>query len=355
MIDGMIQKDIETIVASIGFNFFSQLAGKTILLSGANGFVPSYLADTILYLNQTILRKDPAKLILLTRNHITKRGRLSHCLDESNVKLWVGDVTKVILPWTDKVDIIIHAASKASPKDYLSRPIVTAEVNVFGTQRLLDYGARKKVAKFLFISSGEIYGNPDPAHVPVKETYNGNVDPMGPRSAYQESKRFAETLCRLYYDVHGLNTVVARLFHTYGPRLDLDDGRVVAEFIRRALAGEDIEIVDSNSIRTFAYISDSVEALWRLLLVGEPWGQAYNIGSEEEITIMDLAKLIIKISGSSSKIISVPNGSIPHLAGTPDKTTPCTKKIESLGQINKVGLEEGIVRLIEWYKNQRTA
>lgn len=346
MIDKTIKEDIASIIDSLAPDF-RKLAGKTLLITGANGFIPSYFADTLIILNQTLLKKRPAKLILLTHHKITRNSRLDHCLKIPGIKFIVGDINKVLLP--KHIDIIIHGASKASPKEYLRQLIETADVNVLGTKKLLEYCIKNKVSKFLLISSGEIYG--DPAVVPTPETYNGNVDPIGPRSAYQESKRFAETLCYLYHKVHGVNTVIARLFHTYGPRLSLTDGRVIPEFIRRAINGETIDITDSSSIRTFSYIADSIEAMWQILFFGKS-GQAYNVGSEEKVCIDDLAKLIINITKSKSSIKIVRPESIPHSIATPIKTTPSIEKIKALGHTSEISLEAGLTRAVGWYKNQ---
>lgn len=350
MIDKIIRKDIESIIESVGSGFL-ELAGKTILITGANGFIASYFADTILFLNATLLKKNPIKLILLTHHKITRKSRLSHCINNPNAQFIVGDVASVPLP--NNIDIIINGASKASPKEYLGKLIETADVNVLGTKKLLEYCVKEKISKFLLVSSAEVYGDPDPDFIPIEEVYSGNVDQLGPRSAYQESKRFAETLCSLYWKERGISSVIARLFHTYGPRLSLNDGRVIPEFIRRAHINEDVLIADTgSSIRTFAYISDSISGLWKILIHGQT-GQAYNIGSEEEIDISRLAELIIKLSNSKSRIVSIPSTQRSLSPGTPNKTTPSLRKIKTLGHTNKIPLELGLKRLIGWYKNQR--
>src|SRR3989344_3765824 len=204
--DLIIREDVQSIIESIG-SPFAQLSGKTLLITGADGFIPSYFVDTILILNETMLKKNPAKLVILTHHDISKNSRLNHCVNIQGIEFIVGDVANVSLP--DHIDIIIHGASKASPKDYLGLLIETADVNVMGTKKLLEYCAKNKVVKFLLISSGETYGDADIS--PIPETYRGNVDPIGPRAAYQESKRFAETLCSIYNKIHGIDISIARL------------------------------------------------------------------------------------------------------------------------------------------------
>lgn len=346
MLDKTILEDVSSVIEN-STSDFERLAGKTFLITGANGFIASYFVDTLLTLNATLLKKDPARLFLSIHRDIGDGDRLDHCLGNQKVNLIVGNIVSVVLP--KNIDYIIHAASKASPKDYLDRLIETADANVLGTKKLLEHCAKKQGSRFFLISSSEVYGDPNPDHIPITETYNGNVDPLGPRSAYQESKRFSETLCSLYWRARGVNTVIARLFHTYGPRLSLNDGRVIPEFIRRTLANADILVADmGHSIRTFSYISDSISGMWKILTSGQA-GQAYNVGSEEEIEILQLAKLIIKLSNSQSEIRLIPSIKRSLSPGTPKRTTPSLEKIKTLGHTNKIPLEKGLARLVDWY------
>ncbi len=340
---GLVWEDIVSIIASLKSEVF-KLSGKTVLITGANGFIPSYFVDTLIVLNDILLKNNPVKIVLLTHHEITKKSRLSHCLEDPGITCIVGDVVTASLP--KKIDIIIHGASKASPKDYLNQLIETADANVLGTKTLLEYCIREKVSKFLFLSSGEIYGDINIS--PIPETYAGYVDPIGPRSAYQESKRFAETLCSLYHKVHKINTIIVRPFHTYGPRLFIDDGRVISEFMRRAISDENIEIIDNGASRTFSYISDSIEAMWRVLLLGNS-GQAYNVGSEEEINISNLAELVTRVTGSRSNTTLISAKKIPHSIATPTRVIPSIERIKELGHTNKVSLSDGLTRLFKWY------
>lgn len=353
MKDPIIAEDIKRIIDSLAGEFQS-LAGKTILVTGTNGFLPSYFVDTVCGLNETILAESPAKIIAVTRRAPEKNDRLVHHIGNPNVIFSNQDVSKDFkIPVG--VDYIIHGASKASPGEYMNDPIGTIDANINGIRILLDYARENKVKGLLFISSGEIYGNPDPKFVPIKETYLGNADAMGPRSSYQESKRFAETLCYNFWKIYGVPVKIARCFHTYGPKMLLSDGRVIPDFMRKCFAGENLTVVkDSGILRTFAYVSDTIEAFWRILLMGRS-GEAYNVGSSEEISIEDLGKLFVKMFNGKIKIDYAGQINVPSAIDAPKRTTPDITKIKSeLKYTNKIpALESGLLRLKNWYEHHK--
>lgn len=345
MIDPIITEDVDRIAHALG-SVADPLSGKTVLITGANGFLPSYFVDALVQLNETTLARKPAKIIVMVRRAIRTEDRLGHLIGNPSVQFVIQDVTEP-LQSAETINYIVHAASPAAPRAFLANPLETIDANVAGTRALLEYATRHPIEGFLFLSSGETYGDPDLVHIPIREEYHGNVDPLGPRASYQESKRFGETLCAVFAKHYRVPAVIARLFHTYGPRLTLTDGRVIPEFMRRALSGEEISVTDERATRTFGYISDMIEGLWRVLLLGES-GAAYNVASEEEISIGDLAARFVQLFPNTVRIRRVEPSTLPHLVGTPQRTTPNIEKLKALGYAEKISLREGLERLKRW-------
>ena len=260
-----------------------------VLLTGAAGFVGSHLSDRLI---------DDGHHVTGVDNLIT--GRLSnveHLQDEDRFELIVGDICDVPLPdrpW----GAILHFASPASPPKYQAYPLQTLRVNSAGTQRLLDLACAQE-ARFLLASTSEVYGDAE-VH-PQLESYWGNVNPIGPRSVYDEAKRYAECLVSAYRRRMGLRGCIVRIFNTYGPRMDPEDGRVVSNFVTRALAGRPLEIYGEGlQTRSFQYIADLVEAVVRCLEVCHPG--PINLGNPHEVTVRELAELVIRLTGSQSSI-----------------------------------------------------
>ncbi|MFP3234243.1 MAG: GDP-mannose 4,6-dehydratase [Sulfolobaceae archaeon] len=246
----------------------------------------------------------------------------------------------------EKFDFVIHLAARPSPEDYMQHPVETALSNSLGTYNALEI-ARKSDAIFLYSSSSEIYGHAE--IIPTPEDYWGKVNPIGVRSCYDESKRFSEALIMSYFREYGLDVRIQRPFNVYGPRLREDGsyGRVVSRFIYQALKGEDITIFgDGNQTRAFLYVSDWTEATKKMLFTQGLKGEVFNVGSDKEVKIIDLAKMIIRLTNSNSKIKFLP----PRADDPPRRAADITKAKKILGWEPKVNLEEGLKRTIEWFK-----
>ena len=304
-----------------------------IVVSGAAGFIGSHMCDRLLAEGHSVVGLD---------NYLTgDPANIAHLRAEPRFDTRDQDITQ---PFSIEgtVDCVVNMASPASPKDYLDHPIKTLDVGSIGTRRLLEL-ALEKGARFLLASTSECYG--DPAVHPQVETYWGNVNPVGPRSCYDESKRFAEALTMAYHRKHNLETVIARIFNTYGPRMKLDDGRVVPAFLDQALHGEPITIFgDGSQTRSFCYVSDLVDGLYRLLLSRERY--PVNLGTPYELTIREFAERIRRLTGSRSAIVFRP---LPE--DDPRQRRPDIQKARSvLGWEPKVTLEEGLDLTIKYFR-----
>lgn len=268
----------------------TDLKGKRIVVTGGAGFIGSHLVERLLEIGAYVTCVDN----LLTGN----ADNIAPFFKNRRFEFINHNVT-LDLYLADKVDAILHFASPASPIDYAKLPIETLKVGAIGTHKMLGL-AKAKQARFLLASTSEVYG--DPLVHPQTETYFGNVNPIGPRGVYDEAKRYAEALTMAYHRVHGVETRIARIFNTYGPRMRPNDGRAVPAFITQALKNKPVTIFgDGKQTRSFCYIDDQVEGLLRLLL--SDFAEPFNIGNPEEITVWQCAKLIISIIGSKSRIV----------------------------------------------------
>ncbi len=273
-------------------------------------------------------------------------GNLTHLAGVPRFSFVEQDITAPF-EIEDRVDVVAHLASPASPRDYLEYPIETLDAGSIGSRRLLEL-ARRKGARFLLASTSECYG--DPTVHPQVETYWGNVNPVGPRSCYDESKRFAEALTMAYHREHGLRTNIARIFNTYGPRMKLNDGRVVPAFLDSALRGEPIRVFgNGDQTRSFCYVSDLVDGLYRLMSSNERY--PVNLGNPCELTILDFARYIQKLTGSRSEIVFEP---LPE--DDPKQRRPDIGKAKTmLGWEPRVGLEDGLRLTVEYFRTVVTA
>lgn len=311
-----------------------------VLITGGAGFIGSHLCDLLLGQGHEVLVMD---------NLITGSLRnIAHLCDRSSLSFVHHDVTEPIHV-EGPLDAIFHLASLPSPVDYLEMPIKTLKVGALGTYYTLGL-ARAKGARFLLASTSEVYG--DPLVHPQNEDYWGNVNPVGPRGVYDESKRFAEAMTMAYHRTHGLPTRIARIFNTYGPRMRLNDGRVVPNFVRQALAGEPLTVYDDGSrTRSFCYVSDLVDGLYRLLMSDE--STPVNLGNPEEMTILEFAQTVLRVSGSASQIVFI-TPKDERTKDDPHTRQPDVSKAQRvLGWSAKVSLEEGLTQTIAYFAGLR--
>lgn len=307
---------------------------KRTLITGAAGFLGSHLCDRFIKEGHHVIAMD---------NLITGDMRnIEHLMPHPNFEFYHHDVTKFVhVP--GELHYILHFASPASPIDYLKIPIQTLKVGAMGTHNLLGL-ARVKNARFIIASTSEVYG--DPLVHPQTEEYWGHVNPIGPRGCYDEAKRYQEAITMAYHRYHGLETRIVRIFNTYGPRMRLNDGRVLPAFIGQALRGEDLTIFgDGSQTRSFCYVADLVEGIYRLLL--SDYSLPVNIGNPSEITIKEFAEEIIKLTGTDQKVIYK---ELPQ--DDPKQRQPdITKARELLNWEPKVLREEGLKITYDYFKS----
>jgi len=307
---------------------------KTVLISGAAGFLGSHLCDRFINEKFKVIGIDN----LITGNI----KNISHLFENPNFKFIEHDITNFVHIEED-VDYILHFASPASPIDYLKIPIQTLKVGSLGTHNLLGL-AKAKRSRILLASTSEIYG--DPLEHPQKESYNGNVDTIGTRGVYDEAKRFLESMTMAYNRVHGIETRIVRIFNTYGPRMRLNDGRVIPAFIGQCLRGEPMTVFgDGSQTRSFCFVDDLIEGIFRLLF--SDYDLPVNIGNPNEITILEFTREIKKLLNSSSEIIYKELPENDPLKRKPDITL--AKKI--LKWEPKVTRTEGLQKTIEYFKS----
>ena len=306
---------------------------KTVLITGAAGFLGSHLCDRFIAEGFRVLGMD---------NLITGDLKNIEHLKESEQFTFIHHDVTTFVEVPGPVDYILHFASPASPIDYLKIPIQTLKVGSLGTHNLLGL-AKDKKARILIASTSEVYG--DPLVHPQKETYYGNVNTIGPRGVYDEAKRFQESMTMAYHRFHGLETRIVRIFNTYGPRMRLNDGRVIPAFMGQALRGEDITVFgDGSQTRSFCYVDDQIEGIYRLLM--SDYSDPVNIGNPNEISILDFAKEIVRLTGSDQKIVFKPLPQDDPMQRQPD----ITMAKEVLGWSPKVARAEGMERTYAYFK-----
>ncbi|MBI9030485.1 SDR family oxidoreductase [bacterium] len=305
------------------------------LVTGGAGFMPSHMCDLLLSKGHEVVCVDN----LVTGN----MDNIAHCMEDKDNFTFISHDISEPLFLDEDIDYIFHMASPASPVDYLELPIQTLKVGALGTYNMLGL-AKEKGARILLASTSEVYG--DPLVNPQPEEYWGNVNTIGPRGVYDEAKRYAEAITMAYHRYHNMDTRIVRIFNTYGPRMRGNDGRVVPNFVNQALKGEDITVYgDGSQTRSFCYVSDEVEGIYRLMM--SDYCEPVNIGNPDEKSVLEFAETVIEMTGSSSNIIFCDLPQDDPKVRRPDITK--AKKI--LGWEPKVDLRDGMEKTFEYFKS----
>ncbi|HTH17984.1 MAG TPA: NAD-dependent epimerase/dehydratase family protein [Magnetospirillum sp.] len=349
MITEIIREDARGVVHRLG-RMLEPLAGSRVLVTGAAGFLGAFFLDVLDAFNERH-RDKPAQVVALDTFLVGPPERISHLLGRPWLTLRTADVSRpeeVQGHW----DWIIHAASIGSPSIYRSNPLLVIAANVQGTWNLLE--AARKARGMLSFSSSEVYG--DPAVVPTPETYWGNVNFTGPRACYDESKRLGETLCATYFRLHRVPVKVIRPFNVYGPGQRLDDGRIIPDLLRAALAGGPLVLFsDGGATRSFCYVSDFTEACMMLLMMPEADGEAFNVGNAEEVSIATAARTMAEVAGHPPlPVLFETSAEAAYLVDNPQRRCPDLAKLHRMtGFTARTPLREGLSRSLASYREER--
>lgn len=348
----VIESDIEEITRRSETDLRG-LEGRCILITGGGGFLLSYLVDLLANYSQSLPSGQACRIVVVDNYKTGIPLRLAHWAGSPHVQFLNVDASR---PFKLDVrpDVILHGASIASPSVYRQFPLETAEVNALGTYHLLQEARSLHLQSFVFISSSEIYGDPEPSAVPTPETYHGSVSCTGPRACYDESKRFAETLAMIFFRSRKTPIRIIRPFNVYGPGMRLDDRRVLPDFARCVLEGRDIELFsDGSPTRSFCYISDFIVGLLCVLVRGVS-GEAYNVGSDrEEISVRDLARRMIEVDGRGFKVKHQTHQDSDYLSDNPQRRAPDLSKLRALGFKPGIDLRTGLSRYLAWARESK--
>ncbi|AXC11535.1 dTDP-glucose 4,6-dehydratase [Acidisarcina polymorpha] len=348
--NSIVQDDIKRILQEpLPWQSF---AGAEVLVTGAAGFLPAYMVETLMFLNRFVLSK-PAKVSALVRNEERAMARFAEYQGRDDLRILVQNVSDPLRVSTP-FDYIIHAASNASPVAYLADPAGTISANMLGTYHLLNAAAQNKACQgFLFFSSGEVYGAVKGGPTPLAENEGGFLDPLGPRACYGEGKRAGETMCASWARQYGVPARIVRPGHTYGPRMRLDDGRVYADFVRDILNGGPINMLsDGSARRPFCYLADATTAFFTVLLKGEA-GQAYNVvNPDAECSIAELAdRLAVLYKDEGIYVKRFKNPDMNSVQSAHSGTPVSAEKLRSLGWRSRTTIEEGFKRTVDSYRS----
>jgi UDP-glucuronate decarboxylase len=344
MSDRVLRTDIEDVAARLG-EVVHELAGRTVLLAGARGFLGTHFLELFALLNERVLRK-PCAVIALD-NFLTSRAAEEDVRGHPHVRFVRHDVIQPF-PWDGPLHYVIHAAGVASPFFYRAYPLETLAVSIHGTRNLLELATRTR-ARFTYFSSSEIYGDPDPKHVPTPESYRGYVASRGPRACYDEGKRVGETLAYVFHESFGTAAVTVRPFNVYGPGMAERDYRVLPNFASRIKAGKPLHVYGSGGqTRTFCYVADALTGFMLATLRGVP-GEVYNIGNPvPEVSVLELVRAIERVLGKplAYDVIEYPD---TYPADEPMRRCPDIRKARlQLGYDPLVGLDDGLRRFLAW-------
>lgn len=340
----ILAEDLSGILAAV--LPWEELYGRHILVTGASGFIGGHIVEALVWLNRCHPQAGLC-IHVLVRDEAKLRQRLPWVDISSELHLLIQDVSQPCSLATP-LDYIIHAASPASPKDYLERPVDSISANTDGTRQLLEL-ARDKRARLLFLSSGAVYGDNILQVDAIRETDFGSEDPLHPRACYSESKRLAETLCRAYATQYGVDSRIARISHCYGPGIRLDDGRAIADLLADVLGDRDIQLdSDGSASRPFCYVSDTVRGLLHILLKGVS-GEAYNVGETQETTILELAHMMIAAAGKADRLHVTAKARSPLAPAARSSGHFNIDKIRRLGWSPTINLQAGLDRMLGRY------
>jgi nucleoside-diphosphate-sugar epimerase len=360
----VVRQDLADICTRLN-DEFQAMSGCSVLVTGGAGFLGHYLVQAPLYWNEHCKgEREPIRVMVLDNFLRGVPGWLEQLEGDPNLTLVTHDIIQPLPDHLRNHDYIIHAASVASPIFYRKYPIETMDANVIGVRLLLDLGRERSergdpIRGFLFFSSSEIYGDPDPANIPTKETYRGQVSCTGPRACYDESKRYGETLCVNFARAYGIPVQIARPFNNYGPGLQIGDRRVIPDFANDILHGRDIVLLsDGSPTRTFCYVADAVVGYYKALVRGRP-GESYNVGTDApEVSMAELAERMTAIAadryGYRGTVRRRSSDDPEYLTDNPVRRCPdITKARTELGYEPRVGLDEGLEKSLIWYAGNR--